>query len=59
MDSNLRRPRSVYYDPEIRELPSLDSSHPEQAPLASVQPLVDQAPPASSEAFKHSDQDGG
>ena len=59
MDSDLRRPRSVYYDPEIRELPSLDSSHPEQAPPASVQPLVDQALPASSEAFKHSDQDGG
>ena len=59
MDSDLRRPRSVYYDPEIHELPSLDSSHPEQAPLASVQPLMDQAPPASSEALKESDKNSG
>ena len=29
--SDLRRPESIYYDPKIRELPSLDSSHPEQA----------------------------
>ena len=28
-DSNLRRPDNIYYDPEIRELPGLDSSNPE------------------------------
>ena len=31
MGSDLRRPESIYYDPEIRELPSPNSSHPEQA----------------------------
>ena len=56
MDSDLRQPKSVYYDPKIRELPSPDSSHPEQAPLASAQPLMDQAPPASSETLKESNQ---
>ena len=44
VDSNLRRLESIYYDPEIRELPGPDSSHPEQAPPTSAQPLVDQAP---------------
>ena len=29
--SDLRQPESIYYDPKIRELPGLDSSHPEQA----------------------------
>ena len=29
--SNLRRPESIYYDPEICELLGSDSSHPEQA----------------------------
>ena len=28
--SDLRRPESIYYDPEIRELPGPNSSHPEQ-----------------------------
>ena len=28
---DLRRPESIYYDPEIRELPGPSSSHPEQA----------------------------
>ena len=59
MDSDLRRPESIYYDPEISELPGPDSSHPEQAPPASVQLLVDQAPHASLEALKESDQNGG
>ena len=31
MDSDLRRPESVYYDPQIRKLPGPDSSHPIQA----------------------------
>ena len=28
VDSDLRRPESIYYDPKIRELSGLDSSHP-------------------------------
>ena len=59
MNSDLRRLGSVYYNPEICELPSPDSFHPEQALPALVQPLVDQAPLISSEALKPSDQDGG
>ena len=35
VSSDLRRPESIYYDLEIRELPGLDSSHPEQATQAS------------------------
>ena len=31
VDSDLRRPKSIYYDPDIRELSGSDSSHPEQA----------------------------
>ena len=53
-DSDLRRPENIYYDPEIRKLPSPDSSHPEQAPQASEQPLVAQALTASLEAPKES-----
>ena len=49
----------VYYDPKIREFPGLDSSHFEQAPPAPEQPLMDQAPPASTKALKESDQNGG
>ena len=55
-DSDLRRPENVYYDPEIRELPSPDSSHPEQATQALEQLLVDQAPPAPFEANKNDGQ---
>ena len=54
MGSDLRRPESIYYDPEIRELPSLDSSHPEQATQVSTQPKADQVPPAPSEVPKSS-----
>ena len=59
MGSNLRRPESIYYDPEIRELPSPDSSHPEQATQVSEQSMVDHAPPAPLEVPKDSNQDGG
>ena len=59
MDSNLRRPKSVYYDPEIRELPGPDSSHPGQATQAPEQSLMDQAPPTPLEVPKESDQTGG
>ena len=33
---DLRRPESICYDPEIRELPGPDSSHPEQATQVST-----------------------
>ena len=36
VEFDLRRPESIYYDPEIRELSSLDSSHPEQATQVSA-----------------------
>ena len=57
--SDLRRLVSVYYDPEIRELLGLDSSHPEQATQASEQSMADQAPPVPLEVPKESNQDGG
>ena len=59
MGSDLRRPESIYYDPKIRELPSLDSSHPEQATQVSAQSKADQVPHAPSEVPKDSNQDGG
>ena len=46
---DLRRPESVYYDYEIRELPSPDSSHLKQATRASEQSSGDQAPLAPLE----------
>ena len=36
MDSDLRQPESIYYDPEILELSGPDSSHPKQATQVSV-----------------------
>ena len=59
MDSDLRQPESIYYDPEIRELSGLDSSHPRQATQVSVQLKADQVPPASLEVPKDSNQNGG
>ena len=41
VDFDLRRPESIYYDPEIRELSGPDSSHPEQATQVSAQPKAD------------------
>ena len=57
--SDLRRPKGIYYDPEIRKLPSFDSSHPEQATQVSVQPKANQVPPAPLEVPKDSNQGGG
>ena len=54
--SDLRRPESIYYDLEIRELPGLYSSHPEQAIQASEQSMADQALPAPLEVPKDSNQ---
>ena len=56
--SDLRRPESIYYDPEIRELPGPNSSHPEQSTQASEQSMADQAPPAPLEVPKDSNQGG-
>ena len=56
-DSGLRRPESIYYDPEIRELSGPDSSHPRQATQVSVQPKADQVPPAPLEVPKDFNQD--
>ena len=55
----MRQPESIYYDPEIRELSGLNSSHLEQATQVSVQPKADQVPPAPWEVPKDSNQDAG
>ena len=59
MGSDLRRPESIYYDPEIHKLPGPDSSHPEQATQVSAQPKADQVPPAPLVVPKDSNQGGG
>ena len=59
MDSDLRRPESIYYNLEIRELSGPNSSHPGQANQVSVQPKADQVPPAPLEVPKDSNQDAG
>ena len=41
VDFNLRRPESIYYDPEIHELSGPNSSHPGQAIQVSTQPKAD------------------
>ena len=56
---DLRRPESIYYDLEIRELLGSSSSHPEQVTQASEQSMADQAPPAPLEVPKYSNQGGG
>ena len=52
--SDLRRPMSIYYDPEILELPGSNSSHPEQATQISAQPKANQVPHAPLEVPKDS-----
>ena len=59
VDSDLRRPESIYYDPEICELSSPDSSHLEQATQVSAQSVADQAPRVSLQVPKDSNQDDG
>ena len=56
-NSGLRRPESIYYDPDIRELSNPNSSLPEQAAQVSEVPKVDQVPPALMEASMDSHQD--
>ena len=57
MDFSLRRPESIDYDPEIRELSDPNSSHPEQATQVSALPKEDQVPHAPLEVPKDSHQD--
>ena len=59
VDSGLRWPESIYYDPEIRELSDPNSSHLEQATQVSELPKVDQVPPAPLKVPKDSHQDAG
>ena len=59
MDFDLRRPESIYYDPEIREISGSDSFHHEQTTQVSAQPEANQVLPASLEAPKDSHQDVG
>ena len=55
-DFGLRRPESIYYDPEIRELLDPNSPHPEPAAQVSKLPQV---PPVPLEVPKDSYQDAG
>ena len=58
-NSSLRRPKSIYYNPEIRELSDPNSSLPEQAAQVSELPKVDQVPPTPLEVPVDSHQDTG
>ena len=58
-DSGLKWPKSIYYDPEIRELSDPNSSLLEQAAQVSKLPKVDQVPPAPLEVLVDSHQDTG
>ena len=58
-DSSLRRPESIYYDSDIRELPGFGSPPPEQPAQVSEAPTTDQAPPAPVEVPTDSRQDAG
>ena len=57
VDSGLRQPESIYYDPEIRKLSDPNSSLPEQAAQVSRLLKVDQVPPAPLEVSIDSYQD--
>ena len=58
-DSNLRRPKSIYYDSDIRELPGPGSPPPEHPAQVSEVPLTDQVPPTPVEVPTNSRQDAG
>ena len=58
-NSSLRRPESIYYDSDIRKLPSSGSPPPEQPAQVSEAPTADQAPPAPMEIPTDSRQDTG
>ena len=59
VDSNLRRPESIYYDSDIRKLPGSGSPPPEQPAQVSEAPIANQAPPAPMEVPTDSCQDVG
>ena len=58
-DSSLRRPESIYYDSDIRELPGSGSPPPEQPTQVFEAPTADQAPSAPVEVPTDSRQDAG
>ena len=58
-DSNLRRPESIYYDSDIRELLSPGSPPPKHPAQVSEVPITDQVPPAPVEIPTDSRQDAG
>ena len=58
-DSSLRRPESIYYDSDIRELPGSGSPPSEQPTPMSEAPSTDQAPPAPVELPTDSRHDAG
>ena len=58
-DSSLRRPESVYYDPDIQALLGSDSPPPEQLAPVSEVPATNQALPAPVEVPTDSYQDAG
>ena len=58
-DSNLRRPESIYYDSDIRELLSPGSPPPKHPAQVSEVPITDQVPPAPAEIPTDSRQDAG
>ena len=58
-DSSLRRPESVYYDPDIQPLPGSDPLPPEQPAPVSEAPATNQALPAPVEVPTDSHQDAG
>ena len=58
-DSNLRLPESIYYDSDIRELPSSGSPPPEQPGQIFEAPTTDQALPAPVVIPTDSRQDNG
>ena len=58
-DSSLRRPESIYYDSDIRELSDPSSSFPEQPAQVFEVPRADQVLPAPVEASMDSRQDAG
>ena len=58
-DSSLRRPESIYYDSDIRELPSSGSPPPKHPAKMSEVPITDQVPPTPVEVPTDSRQDTG
>ncbi|XP_065622657.1 uncharacterized protein LOC136064625 [Quercus suber] len=57
-DSELRLPKNIFYDLDIREIPKVDAPPPTQLPEVSELPLANQAPPVILEPTKDSNQPG-